>query len=235
MQYLNPAYKCLTIIICGILLSLTYHIYFNLTVFVVALILLLLAKANLKKLFIILFWVSLAAAGFFTAGFFFSSAPETSISTSLNQAVMMPVSVQSGLQLATRIYAFAGLGLLFALTTNMQQFVYSLEQQFRLPSKFAYGILAALNLAPLLPYEYKKSVHALQARGRLAFPLSLHILTPLMVKSIRWSESLAIAMESKGFDENSPRTHFVIMKVRWFDYLFMVLSTLIFMTALIFL
>jgi len=172
----------------------------------------------------VLFPVFIVAAGMFMTGFLFSMDSGMTITSSMGKAIVYPASVISGLQVATRILAFAGLGMIFSFTTNMQEFIYSLEQQLHLPSRFAYGILAAFHLGPMMPYEYQKTSHAFLARGQNFFPLSPKVLVPFIIKSVRWSESLAVAMESKGFDQDGSRTCLYVMRVRWFDYAFIVIS-----------
>ena len=44
---------------------------------------------------------------------------------------------------------------------------------------------------------------------------------PLLVKSVRWSEELAIAMESKGFSGEEERTEYLEVRVRLRDWIFL--------------
>jgi energy-coupling factor transporter transmembrane protein EcfT len=183
-----------------------------------------LSRVSLPRLLKALFPVALAAFGLFMTGFIFSSDSGTVIVSNLDNGIVYSSSIGDGLLLSTRILVFAGLGLAFSFTTNMQDFIYSLEQQFRMPKHFAYGILAAFHLLPMMPYEFKKISHAFLARGQRFFPFSPKVLVPFMIKSIRWSESLAIAMESKGFSQGGSRTSLRVIQVRWFDYGFVILS-----------
>ena len=45
---------------------------------------------------------------------------------------------------------------------------------------------------------------------------------PLLVKSVRWSEELAIAMESKGFSGEEKRTEYMEVRVHARDWLFLI-------------
>ena len=80
----------------------------------------------------------------------------------LSSLSAMPYSVRAALsqnlytalQLATRLLAYAGLGILFALSTEGDFFIASLLHQCHLPPKFAYGILAAFHLMPGMAREY---------------------------------------------------------------------------------
>ena len=219
MRKLNPGYKCIGIFLPALILSFRFQIILNIYVFGVSLILLILSQPSFKRMFKLFVPVIVTAAGLFMTGFFFSS----NTAVIHNAGMGYPPSVANGLQLATRILAYAGLGMLFSFTTNMKDFIYSLEQQFRLPSRFAYGVLSAFHLGPMMPYEYKKTSHAFLARGQKFFPFLPRVLVPFIIKSVRWSESLAIAMESKGFDQDGPRTCLQVMRVRWYDYAFVVM------------
>ena len=55
-------------------------------------------------------------------------------------------------------------------------------------------------------------------RGIKVHALSFRPLFTMLVNSIRWSESVAMAMESKGFCGDAPRTSYSVPKVRWYDW-----------------
>ena len=82
----------------------------------------------------------------------------------------------------------------------------SLEQNCHLPSKFADGVLAALNLFPRIYQEVRLIRIAGQMRG-----ITLHWWSPrLYFKAIlaasQWADQMAQAMESRGFVEGQART-----------------------------
>ena len=52
-------------------------------------------------------------------------------------------NLTTAMQLSSRILAYGSLGILYAFTSDAFELVMSLMQQFHLPPKFAYGILAA--------------------------------------------------------------------------------------------
>ena len=131
---------------------------------------------------------------------------------------------RNGLTQASRVLAYAGIGYLFALTTDRVKLVQSFQQQFRLSPVFAYGLLAAWGIFPQMMREYKRTRAAFRARGCHTFPFSPTVLKPLLVKAVRWSEALAVAMESKGFSANSPRTTFEPIPVRPKDWCFLAVS-----------
>ena len=224
MRRINPSCKFAGVLLPALILSFHYQILLNVCVFGVCMLLLIVSLVSFRKIIRVLFPAVILAAGLFMTGYIFSSDTSTAVGANFGREMAFPASAANGLHMATRILAFAALGMVFAFTTNMQEFIYSLEQQFRLPSRFAYGILAAFHLGPVMPYEHKKTSHAFLARGQSFFPLSPKVLAPFIIKSVRWSESIAAAMESKGFDQDGSRTCLRIMRVKWFDYCFVILS-----------
>ena len=56
-----------------------------------------------------------------------------------------------------------------------------------------------------------------------------------MVKAVRWSEALAAAMESKGFDERRGRTIYHPVRMRPVDYAFPFLTTGLLVLGIVFL
>ena len=74
--------------------------------------------------------------------------------------------------------------------------------------------------------EYKKTRAAFRARGVNTFAISPALLKPMLVKAVLWSEALAIAMESKGFNSNAKRTEYYVMKTTLKDLIFPVTTTI---------
>lgn len=218
LEQINPFYKGLGIMLSAIILSFSNSVVLNILVFLICLsALLLLSTCRKDKLFKTLLPLSFLAVGLFLTGFFFSN---TQAPVNYEVAIIGIDSIYGGLQLATRIFAFAGLGLLFSLTTYPQSFINSLQHQAKLSPKFAYGILAAFHLMPNLKQEYANAQLALRARGMKIHPFSYKPIFNMFVNVIRWSESLAMAMESKGFDEDAERTYYEVTFVTLKDYLF---------------
>jgi energy-coupling factor transporter transmembrane protein EcfT len=141
--------------------------------------------------------------------------------------------IVNGLLLAGRILAFAGIGILFASTTDRTDFVRALNQKIGLPPKYAFGLMAAWGILPNMALEYRKTKAAFRARGAARSPFSPALIIPLLVKSVRWSEALACAMESKGFDENAERTHYRSYPVGAPDILFLTVSVASLITAIL--
>ena len=220
---LNPGYKGLTIFLISLILSFEYNYYVNISIFLICLILMLLSKVNIKKLFFSFLPVIIMASGVFFTGYFYGNQPSNSDITDMTKIVVVMENVESGLQLAARILAYAGLGFLFVYTTDPRMFILSLMQQFKLSEKFAYGIMAAYNFIPIVKNEYKNIAYAYRARGvkRNLFML------PMLVTAIRSSENIAMAMESKGFQVGAKRSQYRKLETKMIDYILVVLLPLI--------
>lgn len=224
MRGLNPGYKLLTLLIASLLLSLTYNIRVNLLSAVLGLTVTLCTPGvNRRRLALSLLPFLVTAFGMFMTGFFFSSGTEEAVTVSLfGQEAITAGSLTSAAQLSSRVLAFGGVGMLFAFTTDSQELVMSLMQQFRLPPKFAYGILAAYHFFPTVRGEYATVAAALRVRGIKAGPFSPKRIFPMLTHALERSESLAMAMESRGFAGDQPRSVAFRVPLRWVDFAFLI-------------
>lgn len=233
MRAVNPACKFIGLLAMTFVLAWYHDPLLNLAAFAVSMILILFSKVKARSLFLMLLPVLLFALGMFFVGFRFSSGSGMPV----NEKTMTFASSAfwNGMTQASRVLAYAGIGYLFALTTDRILLVRSFQKQFRLPQVFAYGLLAAWGILPHMIQEYKRTRAAFSARGIRTFAVSPALLKPLLVKSVRWSEELSIAMESKGFSGNEKRTDFQPVRVRWYDWLFLGCCLLLIAAAVIFL
>ncbi|WP_159721425.1 energy-coupling factor transporter transmembrane component T family protein [Enterococcus sp. CSURQ0835] len=218
MKKLNPTIKFGGILLTGLLVSFQNNLRLNLTLAVIFAVVSIL-YLSFKQWLQLTVLLTVTAIGVFFSGYFFLQAKS-------GQAVIGDLTVTPqvlyGLKLATRIYCFGFLGSSFAATTTLPAFIYSAQQQLRLPAQFAYGMMAAFHMLPLIKKEYQNTRISLRSRGLTAGFISPKLLTPLLVKSIRWSETLAQAMESRGFSGTANRTYFYDYQIRFQDGLFLV-------------
>lgn len=231
-EKLNPSVKLITVLILVILISFQYKTSLNLAVFSASLLLVFLGSDNsCQKVFRILIPALIASFGLFVMGLYYARG--SSVSTAdLADVSSMPYALRAAmsrnlttaLQLSTRLMAFAGLGIYFALTTNGEYFVRSLMRQCHLSPKFAYGMLSAFHLMPHMVKELRSVQLAFRVRGIHVSIVSRRVLFTMLVNSVRWSESLAMAMESKGFDGDAERTWCEIPQVHRIDILLAVCS-----------
>ena len=180
---INPFYKFITVIVLAVSLTFTSSAALNIGVFAVCVLLLLTGCNKIISALKFCIPMLLIAAGLFISG------------------ANIGGSRQSGLLLATRVIAFAGFGMVFSLTTAPYDFMKSLQKDAKLPRKFAYGILCAFNLVPYIKSEYEHARLALAVRGVKLSVFSAKPLFSMLVNSIRWSEMLSMAMQSRGFDD----------------------------------
>lgn len=230
-EKLNPSVKMAVILVGAVALSFQYYITVNVTVFLgFMLMLVFFSNAKKKSILALLLPAFLASLGLFFMGLYYARGNSLS-AESMESVSNLPYAVRAAasanlltaLQLATRLLAFAGMGIFFGLTTDGERLVFSLMHQCRLSPKFAYGTLAAVNLLPNMVKEYGQVRTAFEMRGIHVGPVSAKVIFTMLVNSIRWSESVAMAMESKGFCSEEPRTFHYVLHVKWYDILFAVI------------
>jgi len=163
-----------------------------------------------------------------------SEATAETLSNGFGHALRMLASRNLGtaLTLSTRLLCYAALGMFFSLSTKGEDFTCSLRAQLRLPASVCYSILAGANLLPHMAREYRSVLLAFRARGMKASPLSRKVLFAMLVNSIRWSDSVSMAMESKGFDSHGKRSYLHSPKTHIRDWLFLVLAPALLLFAI---
>jgi energy-coupling factor transporter transmembrane protein EcfT len=222
VKSINPTCKFFGILLPAIALAIFYVPELSFFVLAACLVLAVLSRIPAKNILAVMLPAAILATGMFFTAYHFSS--DTVIGA--HRELFSDAGVYNGLILSGRLLAFSGLGMLFLLTTDKIDFIRSLNIQLRVPAKFAYGIIAAWGMFPKMVQEYVKTRAAFRARGLNAGWISPSLLLPLLVKSVRWSEAIAVAMESKGFGETGRRTQYYIVRVGAKDILFPILTTL---------
>ncbi len=222
MRTLNPAVKFVTLLAVTLILAGKHDPILNFAVFLLSMAAILSAQVKPRTLGLLLLPILLAAAGMFFTGYRFHAGGSMPVRAEILN--IGSSALWNGLTQASRVLAYAGAGYLFALTTDRVRMICSFQRQFHLPQVFAYGLLAAWGIFPQMTREYRRTRAAFRARGIRVFPISPALLKPLLVKSVRWSEALAIAMESKGFSGQAKRTDFAPIRVQPRDWLFLLLT-----------
>ncbi|MGH8792825.1 MAG: energy-coupling factor transporter transmembrane component T, partial [Stackebrandtia sp.] len=140
--------------------------------------------------------------------------------------LLTEANAQAGLALGLRVAAVAVPGVLAFATTDPTELADSLTQQLKAPPKFAIGALAAFRLLPLLAAEWRMIVLARRARGVEAgwnpiarVRLFASAMFVLLVGAIRRGGRLAVAMDARGFDAETPRGVARPQQVRLSDWL----------------
>ena len=216
LDTINPFVKAVTVIVCCLMLAATSSWKVNLAVFGISLLaMLFLSGCRVSTLVKTLLPIFFLAAAVFVSGLINGRDAEA-VSGSIYQVT----SMDSALLLSTRILGYVSLGLLFGFTTDSKLFIISLMHQAKLSPKFAYGILAAFNLIPTLRREWDEVHLAYRARQKKTGLIPIGPLFNTLVNGIRWSENVAMAMESKGFDGDGQRTYSITTKVCAKDLIF---------------
>ena len=212
MRTLNPTVKLFAILGLALLVSFQNNFRLNLLLSVLFFGITV-NERSLKKSLLLFSALTLAAIGVFFTGLLYYQGNQGGPSSA--------AAIRYGLDIASRIYCFGILGSSFSVSTTINELIYSLQQQLRLPAVFAYGLLAAFQIAPIIPAEYQNIRNSMGSRGISVNPFSFKMLIPLLVKSIRWSELLATAMLSRGFDSEAKRTYANTFRVTFMDALFL--------------
>lgn len=109
--------------------------------------------------------------------------------------------------LGLRVLAVALPGVLFVASTDPVRVADALTVHWRVSTRWAYGALAAIRMAPLLVTEWQAIRLARRARGvdagrnpLVAVRLAAGAAFTLLVAAIRRGSRLAMAMDARGFD-----------------------------------
>jgi energy-coupling factor transport system permease protein len=115
--------------------------------------------------------------------------------------------------LGLRVMGVALAGVLALATTDATDLADALQQQLRVPGRWAVGVLAAVRLVPVLAVDRQTVALARRARGVeagrnpvTAVRLAAGVLFGLLVSAIRRGTRLAVAMEARGFGARPCRT-----------------------------
>lgn len=131
--------------------------------------------------------------------------------------------------------------LLFVCTTDPSEFAASLNR-IGVNYRISYSVSLALRYIPDVQRQYEEISKASQARGvEMSKKASLfkrlkaasNILIPLILSSMGRIETIANAMELRGFGKQKKRTWYMARKFRSADYLAMAVSFLLLVSAII--
>lgn len=197
---MNPSLKLLTVLLASLEISFTYNTAANLLIVVAASIYLISHRIRWRALMWLLVVPLIPAVGLFTTIYFFGAH-----------------QLATAVALFTRMYAYVFAGAAFTLTTSPLVLAHSLEQNCHLPSKFAYGTLAAFNMLPKIKTTILTIKNAAAMRGVTLSWWSPRLYFKAILVAITWSENLAQAMISHGFVEGQPRSTYSVVRVTTSD------------------
>jgi energy-coupling factor transport system permease protein len=131
----------------------------------------------------------------------------------VNVVLSSGASVVTGVGLGLRVIGLALPGVLLVASTDPVRLADALTIHCRVPTRIAFGALAALRLVPLLTAEFESIRLARRTRGvegrtpLAAVRLFTGIAFALLVGALRRGSRLATAMDARGFDSGIPRTN----------------------------
>ncbi|KRN58432.1 energy-coupling factor transporter transmembrane component T family protein [Limosilactobacillus secaliphilus] len=187
---MNPSWQLFLVLIISLEISFTHRLIANLVLIVIAAIILILQRLHWRTYLRLLFLPAIPAAALAVTIGCFSPGHDWWFAAVL----------------ASRVYAYVFLGATVTVTTTPLKLARSLEQNAHLSAKYAYGVLAAVNLTPRTISAIKTIRASARMRG-----IELHFYSPTLyfkaiLQALRWSDQLVLAMESHGFVENQSRT-----------------------------
>jgi energy-coupling factor transport system permease protein len=132
----------------------------------------------------------------------------------VNVVLSDDATATTGVGLGLRVVGLALPGVLLVASTDPVRLADALTIHWRVPTRFAYGALAALRLVPLLVTEFESVRLARRTRGVEAgrnpvaqVRLFAGIAFALLVGAVRRGSRLATAMDARGFDSGVPRSN----------------------------
>jgi len=232
LHQLNPSMKALTVVIVVVLLALIFDpITPSLLLVSTIVVTFIGGKVSWKKYCLYFLPFVLFSFGMLWTTLIFAKQPEHPVQMVNILTFEFPKeSVMVALSLALRVVSVASISLLFLFTTNVVHFILSLMQQFKLPPRIAYGVLAGYRFLPLMKNELTIIRDAHRIRGvsqartiKEKWGQYKRYAIPLLASAIRKAERTAIAMESKGFIGDRNRTYFRQFTITKNDWLFLTL------------
>jgi len=157
-------------------------------------------------------WLAALSVAFFNAALSPANADPTATAiVALGPLRITGPALEVGVALGLRVVAIVAVGVAWGRVTDPTHLTDALVQQARLPERFAYGALAALQAIPWLAEDLVALREARRMRG-LRATWHPRILVGLLVLAIRRADRLAVAMDARGF-ASPGRTRFRV--VRW--------------------
>lgn len=134
--------------------------------------------------------------------------------------------------IASRCYAYVLSGTCLTHFVDRVQLARSLTQNFHLAPKFAYGVLAATDLFPLMAAEVKQLKAAGLMRGVHLAWYSPTLYFKAILLAWQHADSLALGMQSHGFRDDAPRSTIVPVALTKKDWCLFGASLLLFLVVL---
>ncbi len=200
---MNPSFKFFLALIISIEISLKSSLLTNLLIIFFTIIYLIYKQIKVKNLLLTLLMPLIAAFTVFATLYWFAPQP----------------NLQNALSLSSRIYVYTLTIYCVSIGTTATELARSFEQNFHLPSKFAYGVLAALNIVPRMKEAVKQIRTAGMMRGVYLSFWSPVLYFKAILVALNSAENLAQGMASHGYRESAQRSIIVPVPVQKSDWL----------------
>jgi len=156
-------------------------------------------------------WLAALSVGAFNALLAPANADPATAALTAGPLRIAGPALEAGVALALRVAAIVAVGVGWGRITDATHLTDALVQQARLPDRFAYGALAALQAIPWLAEDLVALREARRMRG-LRSSWHPRLLVGLLVLAVRRADRLAVAMDARGFAATG-RTRY--RTVRW--------------------
>ena len=134
-----------------------------------------------------------------------------------------------------RFFILIAAGFLFAFTTPPQKLAQAL-QKLKVPPSIIFTLTITLRYIPTLAREAESIVNALKLRGIKIKGMDLiknpsyfyrGLIIPLIIRTIKMADEVAIAAESRGFKSNNHRSSLNDVKLGKNDYSFVFVTSIL--------
>ncbi|MDF7637943.1 energy-coupling factor transporter transmembrane component T [Lactobacillus sp. ESL0791] len=214
---MNPSLKFLLAFIISLEVSLKTSLTTNILIILFSISYLIFKRIKLKTLLLLLVVPFIAAFTIFATLFWFAPTP----------------NLYYALSLSSRVYVYTLTISCVTINTDATTFARSLEQNLHLPSKFAYGVLAALNIVPHMKLAIKQIRTAGMMRGVYLSFWSPVLYFKAIIVALNSAENLAQGMESHGYVEDQPRFTIITIPLKKSDW-FVTIGLLLVVTTCLF-
>ncbi len=149
-------------------------------------------------------------------------------------------AVYQGLSAAIRIISGIVVSLLILTTTRNEEIVQGLIK-LGMPYRGAFAFSSALRMVPTFLNSVYTVIAAQKSRGldfdngRIGERVKkvIPMVVPAFLVALRSSEPFTMAVESKGFSSKEKRTSYFKLKMTLFDWIFLLLTLLVFVFCLL--
>lgn len=200
---MNPSLKFILAFIISLEISLKASLTTNILVIVFALIYLICTRIKIKELLLLIILPFIAAFTIFATLYWFSPTSDPYYAWDLS----------------TRVYVYTLTIACVTRNVTATDFARSLEQNLHLPSKFAYGVLAAINIIPKMKMAVKQIRAAAMMRGMYLSFWSPVLYFKAILVALNSADNLAQGMESHGYVEGQKRSTIVVIPLTKKDWL----------------